>query len=219
MSSTPPATPPTASGGSPSNPRTDSTPPSTRARQASLAVAGRKEIGDFWIGKVLGEGAFARVFAARLKDASKADFAIKVMEKKFIVKEGKSKEVQMERRVLSEVDHPNIVRLHYSFHDKERLYMVLDLCPGGELARVIRAVRKDGRALREPDARFYLCETVQAVQYLHGLGIIHRDIKPENVLLSASGHVKLTDFGTAKDANVKQELGEVRQRAPPDARH
>jgi len=159
------------------------------------------------MGKVLGEGAFARVFAARMKSDGK-DYAIKVMEKKFIMKEGKAKEVQMERRVLSDVDHPNVVRLYFSFHDKDHLYMVLDLCPGGELARVIRHYRKDNRSLPEADARFYLAEITHAVQYLHSINIIHRDVKPENVLLTAEGHVKLTDFGTAKDSSVAPALGD-----------
>ena len=172
-------------------------------RKQSAAMPGRKEVKDFKVGRVLGEGAYARVFIVRAKDTGK-DFAMKVMEKKFIVKEGKSKEVQMERRVLSEVSHPFIVRLFFSFHDKDRLYMILDLCPNGELAKLVRYSRDNrllgsNRALSEDQARFYLAETISAVQHLHSIGILHRDIKPENVLIASSGHVKLTDFGTAKD--------------------
>ena len=176
-----------------------STPDSTK-RRSSIEVPGRKVINDFLVGKVLGEGAYARVFIVRLKENGK-DYAMKVMEKKFIVKEGKSKEIQMERRVLSEVSHPNIVRLFFSFHDNYRLYMILDFCAGGELAKLIRFSREKmkNRALTEDQTRFYLSETISAVQHLHSVGILHRDLKPENVLIAANGHVKITDFGTAKD--------------------
>jgi 3-phosphoinositide dependent protein kinase-1 len=199
-----------SSASSPTTTTTTATPSS--ARKGSVLIAGRKEIGDFYVGKLLGEGAYARVFIVRAKDTGK-DYAMKVMEKKFIVKEGKSKEVQMERRVLSDVSHPNICRLFFSFHDKDRLYMILDLCPYGELARLIRHQRDaqvlgKNRALSEDECRFYLSETISAVQHLHTVGILHRDLKPENVLIASNGHVKLTDFGTAKDLNASKKQTE-----------
>ena len=50
-----------------------------------------------------------------------------------------------------------------------------------------------------PDmARFYFAETVLAVEYLHSFGIVHRDLKPDNLLITALGHIKLTDFGLSK---------------------
>jgi len=172
-------------------------------RRPSGHLTGKKEVSDFYIGKLLGEGAYARVFIVRAKDTGK-DYAMKVMEKKFIMKEGKLKEVKMERDVLSTISHPNICRLFFSFHDEDRLYMVLDLCPAGELAKLIRYSRDEklrgpNRAISEDQTRFYLAETISAVQHLHSVGILHRDIKPENVLIASNGHVKLTDFGTAKD--------------------
>lgn len=183
-----------------------STTPPIASSVTRRSSSNRTDISDFLIGRLLGEGAFARVYHARSK-TSKQDYAMKVMEKRFIVKEGKSREVQMERRVLSEMSHPNVVKLHYSFHDKDRLYMMIDLCPAGELAKLVRFERDSGgngtnRALTENQTRFYLAETVAAVQYLHSRGIIHRDLKPENVLIASNGHVRLTDFGTAKDLNA-----------------
>src|SRR5690606_21425039 len=141
--STIPSSPSVSDGGGqkPNVNKSSPTTPGSERRQ-SMQVAGRKEIGDFLVGRVLGEGAYARVYIVRAKDSGK-DYAMKVMEKKFILKEGKSKEVQMERRVLSDVSHPNVVRLFFSFHDKDRLYMVLDLCPGGELAKLVRYCRDE----------------------------------------------------------------------------
>lgn len=55
----------------------------------------------------------------------------------------------------------------------------------------------------EATARFYCAEMTLALQYLHSHGIIHRDIKPDNMLISMSGHVKLTDFGLSKIESIR----------------
>lgn len=164
----------------------------------SAASPKQKEIGDFWIGRALGQGAFARVYHVRAKDGANKDFALKVMEKKFILKEKKMPQVQMERQALSELNHPFIIHLYYSFHDRDRLFLILDLCPQGELSGLIAKARTGSRALLEPHAQFYLAELVSAVEHIHLHHFLHRDIKPENILISRHGHVKLTDFGTAK---------------------
>ena len=180
-----------SSSSSPSSPIASDSP--TKLRTSSKPPS----ISDFLVGRQLGEGAFARVFHVRAKDTRK-DFALKVMEKRFIIKEDKMAQVQMERKALSELSHPFIIHLFSSFHDKERLYLVLELCPGGELSRIIRNSVSGNRALEENLCKFYFAELVSAVQHLHTKNFLHRDLKPENVLISKSGHIKLTDFGTAK---------------------
>ena len=74
--------------------------------------------------------------------------------------------------------------------------MVLDYVPGGELFTYLRKLRR----FDEPTARFYICEIVLVLEYLHETqaGVAYRDLKPENLLLDADGHVKLVDFGFAK---------------------
>lgn len=71
----------------------------------------------------------------------------------------------------------------------------MDYCPGGEL---FFHLRQQGR-FSERAAMFYCAEAILALQYLHEHNIIYRDLKPENILLDASGHIKLTDFGLAKE--------------------
>ena len=188
------------------------------APAAGAAAPGKREISDFLVGTQLGEGAYARVFVCKLKSSGER-YAVKVMEKKFIVKEKKMHVVTMERKVLSMVNHPNIMRLYFSFHDAEHLYMVMDLCSGGELWRLIRFHRdrqeselgRKNRAIPVDLARFYMAESTSAVQYLHSVGIVHRDVKPENLLLTADGHIKLTDFGTAKDEGAQQQQQQQKQ--------
>ncbi len=78
--------------------------------------------------------------------------------------------------------------------DAARLYMLCEYVPGGELFSYLR---REGQ-LPEGAARFYAAEIVLAFEYLHSLSVLYRDLKPENLLLTAKGHVKITDFGFAK---------------------
>jgi 3-phosphoinositide dependent protein kinase-1 len=158
---------------------------------------------DFFFGSNLGEGSFARVVHAKSKKTS-AEFAIKIMHKIHIKKENKVKYVMMERQILSIVNHPFIVKFHFSFQDRDHLYMCMDLAQGGELLNLISSKKRDNMDLNITDTacdsettQFYISEIVEALEYLHGLNIIHRDLKPENILISDSGHIKVTDFGTA----------------------
>ena len=95
---------------------------------------------------------------------------------------------------MVKTEHPFIVKLHFAFETSTRLYLVQEFCRGGELFRRMEVERM----MLEDHARFYLCEIVCALEYLHGLDIIYRDLKTENVMLDEEGHVKLIDFGLSK---------------------
>ncbi|CAO2833211.1 unnamed protein product [Amaranthus hypochondriacus] len=148
---------------------------------------------DFELGKIYGVGSYSKVVRARKKDTGVV-YALKIMDKKFITKENKTAYVKLERIVLDQLDHPGIVRLFFTFQDTFSLYMALESCEGGEL---FDQITRKGR-LSENEARFYAAEVVDALEYIHGLGLIHRDIKPENLLLTSDGHIKIADFGSVK---------------------
>ncbi|XP_073105556.1 3-phosphoinositide-dependent protein kinase 2 isoform X2 [Elaeis guineensis] len=150
-------------------------------------------INDFELGKIYGVGSYSKVVRAKKKDSGNI-YALKIMDKKFIMKENKISYVKLERIVLDQLDHPGIVRLFFTFQDAYSLYMALESCEGGELFDQI--TRK--KCLSEDEARFYAAEVIDALEYLHGLGLIHRDIKPENLLLTSDGHIKIADFGSVK---------------------
>jgi serum/glucocorticoid-regulated kinase 2 len=121
-------------------------------------------------------------------------FAMKILRKSHLVRRRQIERTRTERKVLSVVNHPFIMRLHYAFQSTDKLYLVLDYCPGGELFFHLSRFRR----FPERVARFYAAELLLALGHLHKRGIIYRDLKPENVLLDAEGHVKLGDFGLAK---------------------
>ena len=136
-----------------------------------------------------------------------------------------AKRVLAERDILVQADHPFIVKLFYSFQSRHNLYLVMEFLAGGEectMHRILgclpknafkllsalcvvniawhpgdlRVLMKRVGRLAEQLACIYLAEIVLGLEYLHDvLGIVHRDLKPENVLLSSTGHIKLSDFG------------------------
>lgn len=148
---------------------------------------------DFEVLKIVGQGAFAKVYQVR-KVGSSEIFAMKVMRKDKIMEKNHAEYMKSERDILTNVDHPFIVQLRYSFQTKYRLYLVLDFVNGGHL---FFQLYRQG-LFREELARIYTAEIVSAVSHLHANGIMHRDLKPENILLDSEGHAMLTDFGLAK---------------------
>ncbi|XP_010278276.1 PREDICTED: 3-phosphoinositide-dependent protein kinase 2-like isoform X2 [Nelumbo nucifera] len=165
-------------------------------RSKSFAFRAPQEqftIKDFELGKIYGVGSYSKVVRAKKKDTGNI-YALKIMDKKFITKENKTSYVKLERIVLDQLDHPGIVRLFFTFQDSFSLYMALESCEGGEL---FDQITRKGR-LSENEARFYAAEVVDALEYIHGVGLIHRDIKPENLLLTTEGHIKIADFGSVK---------------------
>ncbi|XWS51046.1 hypothetical protein CRYUN_Cryun12cG0142500 [Craigia yunnanensis] len=165
----------------------------------------RTKIGpeDFEILRVVGQGAFGKVFQVRKKgrNGEKGEvegdgiFAMKVMRKDTIIKKNHVDYMKAERDILTKVVHPFIVQLRYSFQTESKLYLILDFLNGGHL---FFHLYRQG-IFSEDQARFYTAEIVSAVSHLHKCGIVHRDLKPENILVDADGHVMLTDFGLAKE--------------------
>lgn len=161
-------------------------------RQVLKAV--KKGVKDFNFGQTLGEGSYSTVLAAQDRQSGK-DYAIKVLDKRHIIKEKKVKYVNIEKDTLNRLtDHPGVVRLYYTFQDERSLYFVLDLCPGGELLGVLKRMS----TFDEECTRFYAAQILDTIEYMHSRGVIHRDLKPENLLLDDNKYIKVTDFGTAK---------------------
>lgn len=172
---------------------------------------------DFELLKVLGSGAYGKVFLVR--KISGADhgklYAMKVLKKATIVQKQKTLEhTKTERQVLESIrSSPFLVTLHYAFQTASKLHLVLgtshfmsllafilivshpDYVSGGEL--FTHLYQRDH--FPESAVKIYVGEIILALEHLHKLGIIYRDIKLENVLLDSDGHIVLTDFGLSKE--------------------
>nr|XP_031845031.1 serine/threonine-protein kinase LATS1-like [Nomia melanderi] len=140
--------------------------------------------------KPIGVGAFGEVTLVRKLDTNQF-YAMKTLRKADVLNRNQVAHVKAERDILAEADNEWVVKLYYSFQDKDNLYFVMDYIPGGDLMSLLI---KFG-IFKEPLARFYIAELTCAVESVHKMGFIHRDIKPDNILIDRDGHIKLTDFG------------------------
>ncbi|XP_039449986.2 serine/threonine-protein kinase greatwall [Culex pipiens pallens] len=152
-------------------------------------------IKDFCILKPISRGAFGKVFLGYKKnnDHDKL-FAIKVMRKSDMINKNMISQVITERNALALSRSPFCVTLYYSLQTISSVFLVMEYMVGGDLKSLLAMYG----FFEESAARFYTAEICLALQYLHKHGIVHRDIKPDNMLISATGHVKLTDFGLSR---------------------
>lgn len=145
----------------------------------------------------LGRGSFGEVYLVE-KLPEGDQYAMKILHKRKIMGQNLVRYARTERDVLSYFTHPFIVGIKYAFQTPEKLYMILEFCPGGDLGSVLKREKK----LSEERARLYITEIILALEALHKKDIIFRDLKPDNVVLDAEGHAMLTDFGLSKEGVV-----------------
>lgn len=157
---------------------------------------------DFEMLDELGTGNFTSIYKAAYNPTGEV-YAIKVIEKANIDKMKRRhpnihNEILIEKRTLNKLEHPNIVQLFSTFQDSSALYYHMEYCEGGE---VWARINERGYAVgcHWSLAKYHFAEAINAVEYIHQRGIVHRDLKPENMMLTATGRLKLVDFGTAKD--------------------
>ncbi len=146
----------------------------------------------------LGNGNYGLVSLVKSKK-NKYFYAIKNISNKQILYSQLAQNLELERGILLQIDHPFIVKLVKTLKDENYVYFLMDYIKGKELFDVIR----DIGLLNKSQAQFYGASLMLAVEYLHERKFIYRDIKPENVMVLENGYIKLIDFGTAKAINDK----------------
>ncbi|KAJ9662159.1 cAMP-dependent protein kinase catalytic subunit [Neophaeococcomyces mojaviensis] len=167
---------------------------SVESKAAPRQTKGKYTLSDFQLQRTLGTGSFGRVHLVQSKHNHRF-YAIKVLKKAQVVKMKQIEHTNDERKMLQRVKHPFLITLWGTFQDSKNLYMVMDFIEGGELFSLLRKSQR----FPNPVAKFYAAEVTLALEYLHAQNIIYRDLKPENLLLDRHGHVKITDFGFAKE--------------------
>jgi len=153
---------------------------------------------NFEIGVTLIAGSFGRLKYATHKEDGEP-WSIKITKKAEAIRLGQVDYVISEKTILSNLDHPFIIKFAGTFQDACYLYMVLECVMGGDfLAQLQCAQRFDNN-----QAKFYAAQVVLIFEYLHSQDIIYRDLKPENLLLDRRGYLKLIDFRCAKRVAFK----------------
>jgi hypothetical protein len=175
----------------------------SKKKLRALSVGPRKSsrkvvIDDFEMMRVLGKGCAGKVLLVKHKTTADL-YALKAITKRHVLAHQELQHTLTEQAVLkrmaAESRDPFVVKLWWSFHDKENLFLVMDFHPGGDLATQLARWGRLGR----DRARFYAAEIVEGVEGLHAAGVIYRDLKPENILIGGDGHIVLTDFGLSKE--------------------
>ncbi|OAD07564.1 hypothetical protein MUCCIDRAFT_128468, partial [Mucor lusitanicus CBS 277.49] len=146
--------------------------------------------------KVLGKGCMGKVVLVR-SQITKELYALKSIVKEHVIEQREITHTLDERNILAklvEIDHPYLAKLHTSFQDEHRLYLLTNYYCGGDLATHMARLYN----FTPECALFYAAEIIDGIGELHRLGVLYRDLKPENILLSGDGHIVLTDFGLSK---------------------
>jgi serine/threonine protein kinase len=161
-------------------------------------------IGNYQLQDVIGSGAYGVVISARHVWTG-AKVAVKVVSRRLLDEHTILSAFEQECRIHESLNHQNIVKVIGIVYQRNYVFVILELCEGGDLLDYIHS-----NALRPPRRLLsYFYQLLCAVGHLHDRGIAHLDIKPENVLLSSDQTIKLADFGCC-EAPPKFDRGNAR---------
>lgn len=149
---------------------------------------------QYLLGEQLGSGAMGRVFAGTMRDTGE-QVAIKILREDLSSNADVVARFVQERQVLKAIRHPNVVGVRDLVVEGDRLGIIMDLVPGGDMRRAVRLPVNAGEALT------MTAQIAAGLEAVHEAGVVHRDLKPENVLVDRSGglpHLRITDFGVSR---------------------
>eukprot|EP00930_Biecheleria_cincta_P043136 TRINITY_DN2965_c0_g1_i1.p1 TRINITY_DN2965_c0_g1~~TRINITY_DN2965_c0_g1_i1.p1 ORF type:complete len:853 (+),score=151.22 TRINITY_DN2965_c0_g1_i1:127-2685(+) len=193
------------------------TPPAFIHRQAFQPYRHETDLSSAYIvdwSDEVGSGAFGRVFRAHSRFDSNRIVAVKEVDKN-----GQNiEQIRSEIQILSMLDHPNVLRFFEAYEDHQSIFVVTELCAGGDLSSCYAEVRGDVKF-----ARHVVDQVLRGLAYCHSCGVCHRDLKPENIFLlrrlgdTRDPPLRLADFGLARHLQ-KTPLTDVDQTASSPSR-
>lgn len=188
--------------------QTGSAPPMDRPLVQSLQSApllsaipvkhkGVQEIAGFKLVKLLGAGGMGAVYLGEHGETG-SHYAVKIMPARALGARRERFKREGEAQALTDA-HPNVTKVHSAGEDNDHLYLVMDLCSGGDLEK-----RFETDAPLPADEAARLCAALaDGLHHVHSKGVLHRDLKPANVLFGDDGEPKLVDFGLAKTVDAE----------------
>jgi tRNA A-37 threonylcarbamoyl transferase component Bud32/streptogramin lyase len=181
------------------------------AEASSTPTSINSEFLDYRIEEPLGQGGMGVVYAAQ-DVRLKRKVALKLMAPELALDERYRERFERESELAMSLEHPNVVPIHDAGEAEGRLYLAMRCVEGTDLRALLR---KEG-ALAPARAVAITRQIAQALDAAHAKGLVHRDVKPSNVLLDASEHVYLADFGlTRRQSEDGAQFGDGRSLGTP----
>ncbi|KAK2426565.1 CDPK-related kinase 5 [Trifolium repens] len=164
------------------------------------------------VGDEVGRGHFGYTCAARVKkgDLKGQQVAVKVIPKAKMTTAIAIEDVRREVKILRALNgHKNLVRFYEAYEDNANVYIVMELCEGGEL---LDRILSRGGKYTEEDAKAILRQILNAAAFCHLQGVVHRDLKPENFLFASAdenSELKAIDFGLSDFVKLDERLNDI----------
>ena len=161
--------------------------------------------------KEIGGGGFSAVVLA--KDIKTEElYACKLIERAKMVEQGHMQQLEQELRLLEQINHPLIAKLHKVVYTEKYVIVVMEYCENGSL---FDSVINFGPVV-EWEVKNYIVDVLEALYYLHSKGISHRDIKLDNIVISRDYHAKLVDFGFSCRGDIRSTICGTLEYTPPE---
>ncbi|KAG6476920.1 hypothetical protein ZIOFF_066168 [Zingiber officinale] len=198
---------------------------SVKPNEASIPEGSEVEVGldksfgfskqffsKFELADEVGRGHFGYTCAAKVKkgDMKGEEVAVKVIPKAKMTTSIAIEDVRREVRILSSLaGHKNLVHFYDAYEDEDNVYLVMELCKGGEL---LERILSRGGKYSEEDAKTVIVQILSAVSFCHLQGVVHRDLKPENFLFTSgdeTSNLKAIDFGLSDFVKPDERLNDI----------